>query len=190
MFKKLVMILLAIILATAIASGCDVAPSPDEEGSATPTPSASIDPSATVDPSATLDPSATPAPGTHVHTVSDDGFSDSNDDTHTYKCTECGETVTENHDFYFVQDGSIHFSKCDCGYETNYLPHTPDENEICVDCGMNCHVCTVTGNIVSSDDEYHYYVKAVPKIAVSAPDVKVQRIYTRKTAKTDKKQEH
>ncbi len=26
------------------------------------------------------------------------------------------------------------------------------------------------------DDEYYYYVKAVPKIAVSAPDVKVQRI--------------
>ena len=40
------------------------------------------------------------------------------------------------------------------------------------------------------NDEYHYYVKAVPKIAVSAPDVKVQRIYTRKTAKTEKKQEH
>ena len=39
------------------------------------------------------------------------------------------------------------------------------------------------------DDEYHYYVKAVPKIAVSAPDVKVQRIYTRKNAKTVKKPE-
>ena len=31
------------------------------------------------------------------------------------------------------------------------------------------------------DDDYHYYVKAVPKIAVSKPDVKVQRINTRKT---------
>ena len=33
------------------------------------------------------------------------------------------------------------------------------------------------------DDDYYYYVKAVPKIAVSAPDVKVQRIYSRKTGK-------
>ncbi len=32
------------------------------------------------------------------------------------------------------------------------------------------------------DDDYYYYVKAVPKIAVSAPDVKVHRIYSRKTA--------
>lgn len=31
------------------------------------------------------------------------------------------------------------------------------------------------------DDEYHYYVKAVPKIVVSAPDVKVQRISTKKS---------
>ena len=36
------------------------------------------------------------------------------------------------------------------------------------------------------DDEYYYYVKAVPKIAVSAPDVKVHRIYSRKTVKSDK----
>lgn len=38
------------------------------------------------------------------------------------------------------------------------------------------------------DDEYYYYVKAVPKIAVSAPDVKVHRIYSRKTVKTEKNQ--
>lgn len=38
------------------------------------------------------------------------------------------------------------------------------------------------------DDEYCYYVKAVPKIAVSAPDVKVHRIYSRKSAKTEKNQ--
>lgn len=31
------------------------------------------------------------------------------------------------------------------------------------------------------DDVYYYYVKAVPKIAVTKPDVKVQRINTRKT---------
>lgn len=37
------------------------------------------------------------------------------------------------------------------------------------------------------DDEYHYYVKAVPKIAVSEPDVKVHRIYTRKSGKTSHK---
>lgn len=36
------------------------------------------------------------------------------------------------------------------------------------------------------DDDYYYYVKAVPKIAVSAPDVKVHRIYSRKTGKNDK----
>lgn len=33
------------------------------------------------------------------------------------------------------------------------------------------------------DDDYYYYVKAVPKIAVSAPEVKVQKITTRKTVK-------
>lgn len=31
------------------------------------------------------------------------------------------------------------------------------------------------------DDDYYYYVKAVPKIAVTKPDVKVQKINTRKT---------
>lgn len=36
------------------------------------------------------------------------------------------------------------------------------------------------------DDEYYYYVKAVPKIAVSAPDVKVHRIYSRRSAKSEK----
>lgn len=30
------------------------------------------------------------------------------------------------------------------------------------------------------DDDYHYYVKAVPKIVVSAPDVKVQKINARR----------
>lgn len=38
------------------------------------------------------------------------------------------------------------------------------------------------------DDEYYYYVKAVPKIAVSAPDVKVHRIYSRKSAKSERNQ--
>jgi len=36
------------------------------------------------------------------------------------------------------------------------------------------------------DDEYYYYVKAVPKIAVSAPDVKIHRIYSRKNVKSEK----
>ena len=31
------------------------------------------------------------------------------------------------------------------------------------------------------DDDYYYYVKAVPKIAVTKPDVKVQKINTRRT---------
>ena len=30
------------------------------------------------------------------------------------------------------------------------------------------------------DDDYYYYVKAVPKITVSAPDVKVQKINSAK----------
>lgn len=34
------------------------------------------------------------------------------------------------------------------------------------------------------DDDYYYYVKAVPKVAVSAPDVKVQKINTRKGQRT------
>lgn len=33
------------------------------------------------------------------------------------------------------------------------------------------------------DDDYYYYVKAVPKIAVTKPDVKVQKINTRKTSR-------
>lgn len=48
---------------------------------------------------------------------------------------------------------------------------------------------TRTEYLQYEDDEYHYYVKAVPKMAVSAPDVKVQRIYTRKTVKHEKRQE-
>ncbi|MFQ9522030.1 MAG: hypothetical protein ACLRZR_11730, partial [Turicibacter sp.] len=31
------------------------------------------------------------------------------------------------------------------------------------------------------DDEYYYYVKAVPKISVTKPDVKVKRINARKS---------
>ena len=34
------------------------------------------------------------------------------------------------------------------------------------------------------DDDYYYYVKAVPKITVSAPDVKVQKISTVKSRRT------
>ena len=45
---------------------------------------------------------------------------------------------------------------------------------------------TRTEYLQYEDDEYYYYVKAVPKIAVSAPDVKVHRIYSRKSVKHDK----
>lgn len=45
---------------------------------------------------------------------------------------------------------------------------------------------TRTEYLQYEDDEYCYYVKAVPKIAVSAPDVKVHRIYSRKSTKHDK----
>ena len=38
------------------------------------------------------------------------------------------------------------------------------------------------------DDDYYYYVKAVPKIAVSAPDVKVQKINARKSSKKHARQ--
>lgn len=37
------------------------------------------------------------------------------------------------------------------------------------------------------DDDYYYYVKAVPKIAVSAPNVKVHRISSRKTVRTERR---
>ena len=36
------------------------------------------------------------------------------------------------------------------------------------------------------DDDYYYYVKAVPKIAVSAPDVKVRRINARKAVRKER----
>jgi hypothetical protein len=42
---------------------------------------------------------------------------------------------------------------------------------------------TRTEYLQYEDDEYYYYVKAVPKITVSAPDVKVHRIYSRKNVK-------
>ena len=45
---------------------------------------------------------------------------------------------------------------------------------------------TRTEYLQYEDDEYYYYVKAVPKIAVSAPDVKVHRIYSRKNVKHDR----
>lgn len=38
-------------------------------------------------------------------------------------------------------------------------------------------------NVQFEDDEYYYYVKAVPKIVVTAKDVKVKRINTRKKIK-------
>lgn len=40
-----------------------------------------------------------------------------------------------------------------------------------------------TEYIQYEDDDYHYYVKAVPKIIVSAPDVKVQKINPKKAQK-------
>lgn len=45
---------------------------------------------------------------------------------------------------------------------------------------------TRTEYLQYEDDEYCYYVKAVPKIAVSAPDVKVHRIYSRKATKHER----
>lgn len=39
---------------------------------------------------------------------------------------------------------------------------------------------TRTEYVQFEDDDYYYYVKAVPKMAVSAPDVKVQKINARK----------
>ena len=45
---------------------------------------------------------------------------------------------------------------------------------------------TRTEYLQYEDDEYYYYVKAVPKIAVSAPDVKVQKIYSRKNMRRER----
>lgn len=45
---------------------------------------------------------------------------------------------------------------------------------------------TRTEYLQYQDDDYYYYVKAVPKIAVSAPDVRVHRIYSKKSAKHEK----
>jgi len=42
---------------------------------------------------------------------------------------------------------------------------------------------TRTEHTQFEDDEYYYYVKAVPKITVAAPEVSVKRINTRKTKK-------
>ena len=39
---------------------------------------------------------------------------------------------------------------------------------------------TRTEHVQFEDDDYYYYVKAVPKMTVSTPDVKVQKISTRK----------
>ena len=43
-----------------------------------------------------------------------------------------------------------------------------------------------TERVQFEDDDYYYYVKAVPKLTVSAPDVKVQRIYSRKNVRREK----
>ena len=43
-----------------------------------------------------------------------------------------------------------------------------------------------TERLQFEDDDYYYYVKAVPKLTVSAPDVKVQRIYSRKNVRREK----
>ena len=45
---------------------------------------------------------------------------------------------------------------------------------------------TRTEYLQFEDDDYHYYVKAVPKIVVSAPDVKVQKINPKKTKKNQR----
>ena len=45
---------------------------------------------------------------------------------------------------------------------------------------------TRTEYLQYEDDDYYYYVKAVPKLTVSAPDVKVQRIYSRKNVRREK----
>lgn len=45
---------------------------------------------------------------------------------------------------------------------------------------------TRTEYLQFEDDDYYYYVKAVPKIAVSTPDVKVQKINSRKSYKNSR----
>ena len=45
---------------------------------------------------------------------------------------------------------------------------------------------TRTEYLQYQDDDYYYYVKAVPKITVSQPDVKVHRISSRKSSRHEK----
>ncbi len=45
---------------------------------------------------------------------------------------------------------------------------------------------TRTEFVQFEDDDYYYYVKAVPKMTVSTPDVKVQKINTRKRSSRDR----
>ena len=40
------------------------------------------------------------------------------------------------------------------------------------------------------DDDYYYYVKAVPKMNIAAPDVKVQKINSTKTRRPAVKEEN
>ena len=48
---------------------------------------------------------------------------------------------------------------------------------------------TKTEYVQFEDDEYYYYVKAVPKICVSAPEKKIQHINERKTEEEEKPEE-
>ena len=45
---------------------------------------------------------------------------------------------------------------------------------------------TRTEYVQFEDDDYYYYVKAVPKMAVSTTDVKVQKISSRKRSVRDR----
>ena len=47
-----------------------------------------------------------------------------------------------------------------------------------------------TEHIQYEDDEYYYYVKAVPKMNIAAPDVKVQKINSTKTRRPAVKEEN
>ena len=40
---------------------------------------------------------------------------------------------------------------------------------------------TRTSKVQFEDDDYYYYVKAVPKVKVAAPDVRVKRVSAKKT---------
>lgn len=158
-FSCFIIAAMAMMALVGCTESSDPSASPDASASPAATeypsssPNASLDPSAT--PNGTLEPM--PSPDSHIHEGHTYFSGYNTDKTHVFECDECGKSVKEDHNFYLVGGGETHFSKCDCGYSTNEVPHNVDGNGICIDCGIKYHTCTATGEIISYDDQYHYF---------------------------------